>query len=94
MSKLSWIGLVIVVAGIGFLVIADVFTDFGGGVRGDQIVSLVAATALLIVIGGGALGAYWGRSTMALQHFAIWLAILAVIVLIYNYREALGFNFD
>jgi hypothetical protein len=93
MSKLSWIGLVIVVAGIGFLVIADVFTNFGG-VRGDQIVSLVAATALLIVIGGGALGAYWGRSTMALQHIAIWLAILAVIVLIYNYREALGFNFD
>jgi drug/metabolite transporter (DMT)-like permease len=93
MSKLSWIGLVIVVAGIGFLVIADVFTDFGG-VRGDQIVSLVAAMALLVVIGGGVFGAYWGRSTMALQHFAIWLAILAVIVLIYNYREALGFNFD
>ena len=92
MSRLSWIGLIIVVAGITFLVIADVFTDFGG-VRGDQIVSLVAATALLIVIGGGAFGAYAGHGTVALQHLAIWLAIIAAIALIYNYREALGFNF-
>jgi len=91
MPRLSWIGLVIIVAGITFLVIADVFTDFGG-IRGDQIVSLVASVALLVVIGGGALGAYWGQGTTALRHIAIWLAIAAVFALIYNYREALGID--
>ena len=91
MSKLSWIGLIIIVAGIVFLVMADVFTDFSD-IRGDQIVSIVTSTALLIVIGGGAIGAYWGRGGMMLQHIAIWLAIIAIIVLVYNYREALGFD--
>ena len=91
MPKLSWIGLIIIVAGIAFLVTADVFTDFSD-IRGDQIVSIVASTALLIVIGGGAIAAYWGRGGLMLQHIAIWLAIIAVIVLIYNYREALGFD--
>ena len=91
MPRLTWIGLIVIVAGIAFLVLADVFTNFSD-VRGDQMVSIVASTALLIVIGGGAIGAYWGRGGMMLQHIAIWLAILAVIVLIYNYRETLGFE--
>lgn len=86
-----WIGIFIIAAGITFLVLADVFTDLGG-LQGHQIVSLVTALALLVVIGGGAIGSYQGRGTMMLQHVAIWLGLVAVIVLIYNYRDVLGFS--
>lgn len=91
-STLSWIGLAIVVGGVTALVLADVFTDMGSP-RGDQIVTLVSVIALLIVIGGGAIGAYSGRGTMLLQHIAIWLGLIALFALIYNYRAMLGFNF-
>lgn len=87
----AWIALAIVAAGITIVVLADIF---GTTARGDQIVSLVAAMALLVFVGGGALGAYQGRGTMFLQHVAIWLGLIVVFVLLYNYRHALGFNFD
>jgi hypothetical protein len=90
-STLSWIGLGIIVAGITFLVIADIFWGFGG-VDGSRIVTLVTATALLVVIGGGALGSYWGHGTMLLQHIAIWLGLIALFALVYSYREFLGFD--
>jgi hypothetical protein len=90
-GTLSWVGLAIVVTGVVVLVFGDVFTDMRS-LQGDRIVSLVTMTALLIVIGGGALGAYWGRGTMLLQHVTIWLAIVAVISLLYVYRDALGFD--
>jgi hypothetical protein len=90
-STLSWVGLAIVVTGVVVLVFGDVFTDMGS-LQGDRIVSLVAMTALLVVIGGGAIGAYSGRGTMLLQHIAIWLAIVAVISLLYVYRHALGLD--
>jgi hypothetical protein len=89
----AWIALAIIAAGITIVVLADIFGAIGN-TRGDQIVSLVAAMALLVFIGGGALGAYQGRGTMFLQHAAIWLGLIAVCVLLYNYRHALGFNFD
>lgn len=89
----AWIALAIVAAGITIVVLADIFGAIGN-TRGDQIVSLVAAMAILVFVGGGALGAYQGRGTMFLHHAAIWLGLIAVIVLLYNYRHALGFNFD
>jgi hypothetical protein len=90
--RLYWIGLAIVVAGLTFLVIADVFTDFDT-VRGDQIVSLVAMSALLVVFGFGMVGRYAGQGGMFLNHLAIWLGIIAVLALVYQYRETLGLNF-
>jgi len=92
-GTLSWVGLAIVVTGIGALVFADVFTDLGS-LQGDRIVSLVTMTALLIVIGGGTIGAYRGKGTMLLRHIAIWLAIVAAISLIYTYRSTLGFDLN
>ncbi|BCJ90308.1 hypothetical protein IZ6_10430 [Terrihabitans soli] len=91
--RIYWIALGIVVAGITFLVIADVFTDFGS-VRGDQIVSVVAMSALLLVFGAGAVGRYAGQGGMFLKHVALWLAIIAALALIYQYREMLGLNID
>jgi hypothetical protein len=87
------IGLAIVIAGITFLVVADVFTDFDT-VRGDQIVSVVAMSALLIVVGAGMVGRYAGQSGMFLRHIAVWLAIIAALALIYQYRAVLGLNID
>lgn len=92
-DRLSWIGVGIVVAGIAVLVLADVFTDMSA-FGGIDIASLVWVTALLVVIGGGALGAYSGRGGAALRHAAIWLGIIAALALIYTYRDALGLNFD
>lgn len=91
--RLYWIALAIVVAGITFLVIADVFTDFDT-VRGDQIVTVVAMSALLIVMGAGMIGRYAGQGGMFLQHIAIWLGLIAALALVYQYREMLGLNFD
>lgn len=91
--RIYWIALAIVIAGITFLVIADVFTDFDT-VRGDQIVSVVAMSALLLVMGAGMIGRYAGQSGMFLKHIAIWLAVIAAISLIYQYRETLGLNID
>jgi hypothetical protein len=92
-SILSWVGLAIVVTGIIVLVFADVFTDMAG-LEGGRIVSLVAMTALLVVIRGRMLGAYRGKGTMMLQHIALWLAIIAVLSLLYIYRGALGFGLN
>jgi hypothetical protein len=92
-GTLSWVGLAIVVTGVAALVFADVFTDLGSP-QGDVIVSLVTMTALLVVIGGGTIGAYWGKGTMLLRHIAIWLAIVAAISLIYTYRSTLGFDLN
>lgn len=91
--RLYWIAFAIIVAGITFLVIADVFTDFDT-VRGDQIVSVVAMSALLLVLGANMVGRYAGRGGAFLNHIAIWLGIVAVIAVVYQYRETLGFNFD
>lgn len=87
------IGLAIVMAGITFLVVADVFTDFDT-VRGDQIVSVVAMSALLIVLGAGMVGRYAGESGMFLRHIAVWLGIIAALALIYQYRAVLGLNIN
>lgn len=91
--RLYWIALAIVVAGITFLVVADVFTDFDT-VRGDQIVSVVALSAVLIVIGARSFGRYSGQGGIFLKHIAIWLGILAVLSLVYQYRDMLGLNLD
>ena len=90
-DRLSWIGLGVVAVGIAVLVLTDVFTDMSG-FGGVDIASLVWVTALLVVIGGSALGAYRGRGGKALQHAAIWLGIIAVLALIYTYRDALGID--
>lgn len=90
-GPLAWIGLAVVAAGATILVFADMFVGISN-VRGTQIVSLITGLALLVVIGAGALGSYRGRSTMLLQHTAIWLGIIAVISLVYTYRSVLGFN--
>lgn len=90
-NTLLWVGIAVIVTGMIVLVLGDMFTGMGGG-RGDQIVSLVAMTALLIVLGGGMFGSYAGRGGVMLQHIAIWLAIAAVIALAYSYRESLGFS--
>jgi predicted aspartyl protease len=87
------IGLAIVIAGITFLVVADVFTDFDT-VRGDQIVSVVAMSALLVVVGAGMVGRYSGQSGMFLRHIAVWLGVIAALALIYQYRAVLGLNID
>ena len=89
--RLYWIGFAIIVAGLTFLVIADVFTDFDT-VRGDQIVSIVAMSALLVVFGFGMVGRYAGQGGAFLSHLALWLGIIAVLALLYQYREMLGFN--
>lgn len=91
--RLYWIALAIIVAGITFLVVADVFSDMDT-VRGDQIVSIVAMSALLIVLGAGMAGRYAGHSGMFLQHIAVWLGLIAVLALVYQYRETLGLNID
>jgi hypothetical protein len=91
--RIYWLAFAIVVAGITFLLIADVFTDFDT-VRGDQIVSVVAMSALLIVIGTGMVGRYAGQSGMFLKHIALWLGIIAALSLVYQYREMLGLNVD
>jgi hypothetical protein len=91
--RLYWFGLAIVVAGITFLVIADVFTDFDAA-RGDQIVSVVAMSALLIVLGANTVGRYAGSGGMFVQHLAIWLGIIAALALVYQYRAVLGLNID
>jgi hypothetical protein len=89
--RIYWIALAIVVAGITFLLIADLLTDFDT-VRGDQIVSVVAMSALLVVLGTRMVGRYAGQGGMFLQHIAIWLGIIAVLALVYQYRETLGIN--
>jgi drug/metabolite transporter (DMT)-like permease len=91
--RLYWFAFAIIVAGITFLVVADVFTDFDT-VRGDQIVSIVALSAVLIVASANMVGRYAGQSGMFLQHLVIWLGIIAVLALVYQYREMLGLNFD
>lgn len=93
MRTLPLIGLVIIAAGITVLVLADVMMGMDG-LRGDQIVSIIAALALLIVLGGGTLRSYQEQSGTAVKHAAIWLAIIAVITLVYNYRDVLGINID
>lgn len=90
-NTLLWVALAVVVTGMIVLVLGDMFTGMGGA-RGDQIVSLVAMTALLIVFGGGIFGSYAGRCGVMLRHIAIWLAIAAIIALAYSYRESLGFS--
>ena len=92
-NPLVWFGLIIVAAGVTILVLVDVISGVDGA-QGSRIVGLIASIALLVVIGGGALGSYRGRGTMALQHFAIWLAIAAVLALVYSYRGLLGLNID
>jgi len=89
-NTLLWVGLAIVVTGMIVLVLGDILTGMDGA-RGDQIVSLVAMTALLVVLGGNMAGAYSGRGGAMLQHIAIWLAIIAAIALAYTYRTSLGF---
>jgi hypothetical protein len=91
--RLYWIAIAIVIAGITFLVVADIFSDMDT-VRGNQIVSIVAMSALLIVLGAGMFGRYVGHGGMFLQHIAIWLGLVAVLALVYQYRETLGLNID
>jgi predicted aspartyl protease len=91
--RIYWIALAIIVAGITFLVAADLFTDFDTA-RGDQIVSVVALSAVLITLGAGSMRRYSGQSGQFLKHIAIWLGIIAVLAIVYQYREMLGLNFD
>jgi membrane protein implicated in regulation of membrane protease activity len=87
------IAIAIIVAGITFLVVADVFTGFDPA-WGHQIVGLLVASALLIVLGPRLASRYSGQGGMFLKHVAIWLAIIAVLALIYQNRAALGLNID
>jgi hypothetical protein len=93
LMRLYWFGLAVVIAGITFVLIADLFTDFDT-VRGDQIVTIVAMSALLVVFGAGMVGRYAGQGGMFLNHLALWLGIIALLALIYQYRETLGLNLD
>jgi hypothetical protein len=91
--QIYWIAFAVVIGGITGLLIADFFFDVDP-TRGDQIVSVVAMSALLIVFVTGMTGRYAGRRGMFLQHLTIWLGIIAALALIYQYRATLGLNID
>lgn len=90
-NNLAWIGLAIVILGITALIIANLFGRIEG-VQGQTAFSLIWAVALLLVIGGGAFARYRGQGGKALIHITIWLAIAAVVALLYSYRDVLGFR--
>lgn len=82
------IALGIVLIGAVTLVAVDML-GIGGGVTDPRFASTIAMMALLIAIGGGALGRYQGQAGTALKHVAIWLAIGLGFALIYMWREPL-----
>jgi aspartyl protease family protein len=48
--------------------------------------SLVYFTALLLLIGGGVYSIFYGRFQEKLKSIAVWLGIVAVLAIAYNYR--------
>jgi drug/metabolite transporter (DMT)-like permease len=90
MNRWAWIALAIIVGGGATLVAADVFTDLDPAAGA----SLVAGLALLVAILGGVFGRYRAAPGRTLTYVAIWLAIAALLALIYAYRESLGLPID
>jgi hypothetical protein len=84
----SWVALGIVVAGAVALVAGGVL-GLDLGVNAGALVGIVAMVALLVWLGPGLLGRYYGRGGQALQHAALWLAIVVVILALYRYGGAL-----
>jgi aspartyl protease family protein len=71
------------VLGIYRLVAGDAET---AGPSGTVIVSALAACIMLALMAGGVLRQYRGKATEALQHAALWLAIVFALVAGYAYR--------
>ncbi len=90
--NIYWIGFGVVVAGIVFLVLGD--SVFGlGPVDGSKIAGVVAMGVLLIVF-LPRLTRRYGREQggRPLIHLMIWLAIIAVLAVVYRFRETLGID--
>jgi hypothetical protein len=90
--NIYWIGFGVVVAGIAFLVLGD--SLFGlGPVDASKIAGVVAMGALLIVFLPRLTGRYGARQGgKPLVHLLIWLAIIAVLAVVYRFRETLGLD--
>jgi hypothetical protein len=85
----SWIALAIVVAGAIGLGIATLLGGIEPGAGTEQLVGVIVMVALAVWIGPGVLARYRGRGGQALQHVALWLAIVVAILLLYRYRGTL-----
>lgn len=86
--SLPMIALGIVILGAITMVLVDTFSS-GDGVIDGRWATVIAMTALLVAIGGGALGRYQGQGGLILKHIAIWLAIGVGIALLYTSSPAL-----
>lgn len=53
----------------------------------NAFASLVYFSALLLLIGGGVYSIFYGRLTETLKSIAIWLCVVAMLVVAYNYRS-------
>ncbi len=53
----------------------------------NAFASLVYFSALLLLIGGGFYSIFYGRLTETLKSVAIWLCVVALLVVAYNYRS-------
>jgi hypothetical protein len=80
------VALAIVATAIVVLVIGDSVGGISDG-TGTLITSLVASSALALVIGGSAFRSYRGRGGRVLAHAAIWIAICVVLAVLYTWKE-------
>lgn len=58
-----------------------------GPLKTEDFASVVYFSALLILIGGGVYTVFYGRFQETLKSIAIWLGIVALLVVAYNYRS-------
>jgi aspartyl protease family protein len=57
-----------------------------GPLKTEDFASLVYFSVLLLLIGGGVYSVFYGRFQEKLKSIAIWLGIVALLVIAYNYR--------
>ncbi|MFC5067841.1 hypothetical protein [Flaviflagellibacter deserti] len=90
--NIYWLGFGVVVAGIIFLVLGD--SLFGlGPVDASKIAGVVAMGALLVVFLPVLTRRYGaGEGGKPLIHLLIWLAIIALVAVVYRFRETLGID--
>jgi aspartyl protease family protein len=84
-NKLLWL----VILGLGVAVIVLISRhDEGtvGPLKTEDFASVVYFSALLLLIGGGVYTVFYGRFQETLKSIAIWLGIVALLVVAYNYR--------